>query len=90
MNVRMKELADRREYLLVRSELERERAARSAESVAHFFSKNTISRVVRSSAGSVVGIFLMRWLGRKLVGKMGGGFWGRQAGRFASNLWRRR
>ena len=88
MNNRIQELCDRRGCLISQSAQERERAARCAESVTHFFSRNKVTRVVKASAGSAAGMFILRWLGRKLMDRLGG-FWGRQASRWASGFWRR-
>ena len=84
MNACMKELAARRDYLVDRSECERERAAVCAENVTRLFSKDNVSRAVKSSAGSVAGFFILRWVGKKLAGTVGKFF-----GRFVTGLWRR-
>lgn len=78
------ELAARRDYLVERSELERERAAACAEHITGFFSKNKVHRAVKSSLGSVAGFFLLRWVGKKIAGGMS-----RLLGRFAMRLWHR-
>ena len=84
MNACMKELAARRDYLVDRSEWERERAAVCAENITRLFSKDNLSRAVKSSAGSVAGFFILRWLGKKLAGTVAKSF-----GRFVTGLWRR-
>lgn len=87
MNPRMKELAERRECLVVESEVDRERAARCAENVAHMFSKNTLGQVVKSSVATAAGVLLLRWVSRKLVTGVGK-LLGRKVVRFATGFWR--
>jgi hypothetical protein len=89
MNDRLTEISERREFLVAQSHLERDRAALCGEHIAHFFSKNTLNRAVKSSAGSVIGIFILRWLGKKLASKIGS-FLGHEATRVATGFWRRR
>jgi hypothetical protein len=84
MNAQMKEIAARRDYLVDRSEWEREQAAICTENIARLFSKDNLGRAVKSSAGSVAGFFILRWVGKKLAGTVGKFF-----GRFVTGLWRR-
>jgi len=85
MNTRMKEIAERRDYLVAQSELERERAAMCAERITQLFSKDRLNRALKSSMGSVAGFFVLRWMGKKLAGAVG-----KLAVRVASGFWRRR
>ena len=89
MNARIKELAERRDYLVAQSDREREQVAGCAERVSHFFSRNTMTKALKSSAGSVVGLIVLRWAGKKLLGVVGS-LLGRQAARAASGWWHRR
>jgi hypothetical protein len=88
MNARIKELAERRECLVAQSELDRERAARSAEHVAGIFSKNTLGRALKSSVGTVAGLLVFRWASRKLAAGLGK-LLGRKVVQFATGFWRR-
>ena len=88
MKTRLEEVLERRKLLITESAIERERIARCAERVGHFFSGNLFGRAITSSAGTVAGLFILRWAARKLVEMVGKRF-GWHAVRTATGLWRR-
>ena len=84
---RLKQLAERRAFLLADSELQRERILLCAENVHRFFYESNLGRLFKSPARAVAGILIFRWITQKLGSLIAGRF-AHQALEVASNIWR--
>ena len=86
--MRLTELAKRRDRLVARSDYDRNRVAACGEGVLELFSRNTVSRVVRTASGPIASLLILRWVSHKLAGLRGPRLGGRLV-RAAGSLWRR-